>query len=443
MPRFAPPRPPAPERNPVAPYDASFWQNLTPEELDAALETLNDQEAEFVCADWLLNARPEQLAPQGDWRIWLFLGGRGAGKTRSGAEWVAEGVANGAMRRIGLLGATYDDARAVMIEGESGLLGVSDGADFEPSLRRVRWPNGAIARVLSAEEPDSLRGHQFDAIWADEFCKWADPQGALDMALMALRLGTDPRMAITTTPRAIEALLELVTSPDVAVTRSGTAANAEHLAPGFLETMQRRYGGSRLGRQELEAELIEDNDAALWRRAWIENARVKSSPPLGRIVIAVDPPVSADGDECGIVVAGKMEDDGDGYVLADMSLGGLTPQRWAERVADAYEAHKADSVIAESNQGGEMVKQVLQQAHAHLPVRLVHATRDKRTRATPVAALYEAGRIHHVGVLPELEDQLCQYDGTGSSPDRLDALVWALSDLFPPVRPAKPKIRSV
>ncbi|MBS0472343.1 MAG: DNA-packaging protein [Proteobacteria bacterium] len=443
MPRFAPPRPPAPERNPVAPYDASFWQNLTPEELDAALETLNDQEAEFVCADWLLNARPEQLAPQGDWRIWLFLGGRGAGKTRSGAEWIAEGVANGAMRRIGLLGATYDDARAVMIEGESGLLGVSEGADFEPSLRRVRWPNGAIARVLSADEPDSIRGHQFDTIWADEFAKWPDPQGALDMALMALRLGTDPRMAITTTPRAIEALLELVTSPDVAVTKSATAANAAHLAPGFLETMQRRYGGSRLGRQELDAELIEDNDAALWRRAWIEDTRVKSAPPLARIVIAVDPPVSADGDECGIVVAGRVADDGDGYVLADMSLGGLTPQRWAERVADAYEAHKADSVVAEANQGGEMVKHVLQQAHAHLPVRLVHATRDKRTRATPIAALYEAGRVHHIGVLPELEDQLCQFDGTGSSPDRLDALVWALSELFPPVRPANPKIRSV
>jgi phage terminase large subunit-like protein len=451
VPSFAPPNPTAAETS-IAPSYCATWKALSPAQRISFIRSLSDADFDFFAADWLLNARPEQLAPQGDWRIWLFLGGRGAGKTRSGAEWIAEGVANGAMRRIGLLGATYDDARAVMIEGESGLLGVSEGADFEPSLRRVRWPNGAIARVLSAEEPDSLRGHQFDAIWADEFAKWADPQGALDMALMALRLGTDPRMAITTTPRAIEALLELVTSPDVAVTKSATAANAEHLAPGFLETMQRRYGGSRLGRQELDAELIEDNDAALWRRAWIENTRVKAAPPLARIVIAVDPPASANGDECGIVVAGRVResdkmkgvaDDGDGYVLADMSLGGLTPQRWAERVADAYEAHKADSVVAEANQGGEMVKHVLQQAHAHLPVRLVHATRDKRTRATPIAALYEAGRIHHVGVLPELEDQLCQFDGSGSSPDRLDALVWALSELFPPVRPVNPKIRSV
>jgi phage terminase large subunit-like protein len=404
---------------------------------------LSDEQVFHILKTWRFRARPEQLPPQGDWRIWLFLGGRGAGKTRSGAEWVAEGVAGRTMRRIGLLGATYDDARAVMIEGESGLLAVSDGANFEPSLRRVTWPNGAIARVLSADEPDSIRGHQFDAIWADEFAKWPDPQGALDMALMSLRLGKDPRMAVTTTPRAIDALLALVTSPDVAVTKSTTAANTNNLAPGFLETMQRRYGGSRLGRQELDAELIEDNDAALWRRSWIEDTRVKSAPPLARIVVAVDPPASLDGDECGIVVAGKLSEDGDGYVIADLSQGGLTPQRWAERVAEAYDAHQADAVIAEANNGGEMVRAILSAAHPRLPIHLVHATRDKRTRATPIAALYEAGRIHHVGALPELEDQLCQFDGAGSSPDRLDALVWALSDLFPPVRPANPKIRTV
>jgi phage terminase large subunit-like protein len=432
------------------PYDAEFWRSLSPAQLETALETLNDNEAEFVRDDWLLRARPEQLPPQGAWRIWLFLGGRGAGKTRSGAEWIAEGVANRAMQRIGLVGATYNDARAVMIEGVSGLLSASDGASFEPSNRRVLWPNGAVASVLSADEPDGIRGHQFDAIWADEFCKWPDPQGALDMALMALRIGQDPRMAITTTPRNIAALKDLLVAPDVAVTRGRTAANAANLAPGFLETMERRYAGSRLGRQELDAELIEDNDAALWRRAWIEAARAREAPALERVVVAVDPPASANGDECGIVVAGSVRTSGsdknkasEGFVLADLSAGGLTPNQWAARVADAFAAHEADAVIAEANQGGDMVKAVLLEAAPDLPVTLVHATRGKQTRATPIAALYEAGRIHHVGALPELEDQLCQYDGTGASPDRMDALVWALADLFPPVRRMKPKIRTL
>ncbi|MEJ1967104.1 MAG: terminase family protein [Rhizomicrobium sp.] len=245
--------------------------------------------------DWQRQARSEQLAPDGGWRIWLFLGGRGAGKTRSGAQWIAEGVANRAMHHIGLVGATYGDARAVMIEGVSGLLAAADGAAFEPSNRRVVWPGGAIATVLSADEPDGIRGHQFDTIWGDEFAKWSDPQTALDMALMSLRIGTDPRLALTTTPRNIAALRSLLASPDVAVTRSTTSANAENLAPGFLETMERRYAGSRLGRQELDAELIEDNDAALWRRSWIEDHRVRSAPDLAQIVVAVDPAASAGG----------------------------------------------------------------------------------------------------------------------------------------------------
>ena len=424
-------------------------------------ELTNDQ-AIFLENAWYYRARDEQWQPRGPWRIWLFLGGRGAGKTRSGAEWVAEGVANRSMQRIGLIGATYHDARSVMIEGVAGLLSASAGAKFEPSNHRVLWTGtGAVATVLSADEPDGIRGHQFDAIWADEFAKWADPQGALDMALMALRVGKRPRMMVTTTPRNIEAIENLMTAPDVKTTVSRTADNAANLAPGFLETMERRYGGSRLGRQELDAELIQDNDAALWHRAWIEDNRVREAPELARVVVAVDPPASVHGDECGIVVAGRgsvRESESDqtrsvresesgqtnndhAYVLADLSAGGCTPKQWAQRVADAYAQYEADAVIAEANQGGDMVKAVLQAEHADLPIKLVHATRAKRTRAAPIAAYYEAGRIHHVGALPELEDQMCTYDGEGPSPDRMDALVWALAHLFPPVKKVNPKVR--
>ena len=411
---------------------------------NAILRKLKPHDAQTILQNWRYRARDEQLAPTDrPWRIWLFLGGRGAGKTRSGAQWIAEGVAQGTMQRIGLIGATFNDARAVMIEGTSGLLRASAGASFEPSNRRIKWNgNGTVATVLSADEPDGIRGHQFDAIWADEFCKWQDPQEALDMALMALRIGDDPRMAITTTPRNIAALKALMASPDVAVTRGKTIDNAPNLAPGFLETMERRYGGSRLGRQELDAEIIEDNDAALWRRSWIEGARLRQAPQLSKVVVAVDPPASTGGDECGIVVAGS-DAEGQGYVLADLSAGGLTPNGWAERVADAFALYEADAVIAEANQGGDMVRAVLVQSERDLPIRLVHASRGKKVRATPVAALYEQGRIHHIGQLPELEDQMCTYDRRGDSPDRMDALVWALSELFPPVKKAVPKIRNL
>lgn len=406
------------------------------------LNSLSDDDAEFLLNDWQRYARDEQIAPDGAWKIWLFLGGRGAGKTRSGAEWIAEGIANEDMRRIGLIGATYDDTRAIMIEGESGLLKLSRGASFEPSKRRIKWQSGAIATVLSADEPDSLRGHQFDALWLDEFCKYPDPQGALDMALMCLRLGNDPRMAITTTPRAIESLKALMSAPDVTVTRSTTLANAANLAPGFFETMQRRFAGSRLGRQELDAEVIEDNDAALWRRSWIDAHRVRCAPQLGHIVVAVDPPASAGGDECGIVVAGRA-DDGDVYVLADLSADGMTPAGWAGRVAAAFEKFQADAVIAEANQGGDMVRALINDALPDVRLKLVHATRNKRARASPFTVAYETGRVHHAGCFAELEDQMCNYDGSGESPDRMDALVWALSELIPPVRRAPPKVRGI
>jgi|WetSurMetagenome_2_1015567.scaffolds.fasta_scaffold44187_3 phage terminase large subunit-like protein len=405
------------------------------------LENLTPDQCALLLRSWVFWARDEQLPPPGTWRIWLFLGGRGAGKTRSGAEWIAGGVHHGKMRRIGLVGASFHDARSVMIEGESGLLSVCPAAVFEPSNRRILWDNGAVAQVITADNPDYVRGYQFDTVWADEFCKWPEPQAALDMVLMALRLGRDPRLNITTTPRAIPALKALLAMPDVRLTRSTTRANAGNLAPTFLAGLELRFGGTRLGRQELEAELIEDNDAALWRRAWIENTRVREAPNLTRLVVAVDPPASVAGDECGIVIAGQGEA-GDAYVLGDYSAAGLTAAGWAGRVAEAYEHFRADAVVAEANQGGDMVKQVLLDALPNAAVKLVHATRDKRTRATPAAALYEQGRVHHAGVFPELEDQMCSYDGTGSSPDRMDALVWALAHLFPGQR-LKPQIRRI
>jgi len=413
---------------------------LPQNERDEFFASLTEDEAAFLIEDWGYWARDDQLPPEGDWRIWLFLGGRGSGKTRAGAEWIAEGVRDGTMRRIALIGATYAETRSVMIEGESGLLAVSWGANYESSNRRIVWPGGAKAFVLSADEPDSIRGHQFDAAWADEFCKWPDPQGALDMLLMALRLGADPRLCVTTTPRAIAPLTRLMADPGTSVTRSKTCDNAANLAPGFVEALQARYGGTRLGRQELDGEVIADNELALWRREWIERARLRNAPSgLVRVVVAVDPPASIDGAECGIVVAGA-DGAGDYYVLADRSLGGLTATQWASRAVDVFAEFAADRIVAEANQGGEMVQSLLRQAMPNAPVALVHATRDKITRATPVSALYEQGRVHHIGTMPELEDQMCQFDGTGASPDRMDAAVWALSHLDE--RRPEPRVRA-
>jgi phage terminase large subunit-like protein len=353
---------------------------------------------------------------------------------------VAGQVAAGQARRIGLIGATMRDTRAVMVEGTSGLLAVMPEVNFEPSNNRVLWPSGVVATLLSAEEPDGLRGHQFDLLWGDEFAKWRDPQAALDMALMTLRLGEDPRMLLTTTPRNIAALKALMAAPDVAVTISRTADNAANLADGFYEFLRARYGASALGRQELDGELVEDVEGALWKRAWIEGARVRTMPDLEQVVVAVDPPAGVQGDECGIVVAGRAGDKA--FVLADRSAGSLTPAGWAARVCQAYADFEADTIVAEANQGGEMVRAVLAQADGNAPIVLVHARRGKITRAAPAAALYEAGRVHHAGCFAQLEDQMCHYDGSSGakSPDRMDALVWALAARFGDRR-ADPRVR--
>jgi phage terminase large subunit-like protein len=428
----------------------ALWKSLNAESISLLpqdeqaklLEKLNDQTAGVILQSWYFWARAEQRPPPGRWSTWLYLGGRGAGKTRAGAGWIADGVEHGKLRHVALIGATFNDARAVMVEGVSGLMQAAKGATYEPSNHRVCWRNGAIATILSAEEPDSLRGHQFDAGWGDEFCKWRDPQAALDMLRMTLRIGKTPRLMLTTTPRNIPALKALMAEKGVARTHGTTRGNITNLAPGFVEGLEMRFAGTRLGRQELEAEIIADNEAALWQRDWIERTRVREAPQLTRVVVAVDPPASVSGDECGIVVVGRGEN-GDGYVIADRSRGGLTPNQWASRVADAYEEFQADSVVAEANQGGDMVRSVLMDPLPNACVKLVHARRDKTTRAQPASTLYERGRIHHAGCFAELEDQMCNYDGTGKSPDRMDALVWGLAELFPDRKAAKPKIHAL
>ncbi len=414
---------------------------MDPQTRRTFLENLDDEKSAFLRTLWSFWARPEQWRPDGGWRVWLYLGGRGAGKTRAGAGWIANGVREKNMRRIALIGATHRDARSVMIEGVSGLLSVDEGAKYEPSNFRVVWPNGAAATVLSAEEPDGVRGHQFDAVWGDEFCKWKEPQAMLEMTDMALRVGRWPRMLLTTTPRNIPALKDLMARKDVLTTHGTTRDNIANLAPGFVESLEARYGGTRLGRQELDAEIIADNDAAMWRRDWIEGHRVRETPQLVKIVVGVDPCASAHGDECGIVVVGRSEE-GEGYVLADRSLGGATPLQWATQVNRAYLDYEADKIIAESNQGGDMVRQTLRNANQNARVQLVHAKRGKILRAEPFTTLYEQGRIHHAGCFAELEDQMCNYDGTGASPDRMDALVYALAELFPTKDFAVPRIRA-
>jgi predicted phage terminase large subunit-like protein len=407
-------------------------------ERERILAETGPDDAHGLCFDWRLWARPSQLAPAGDWRIWLLLAGRGFGKTRSGAEWVREQVETGLAKRIALVAPTAADARDVMVEGESGLLAISPDGDrphYEPSKRRLTWTNGALATLFSADEPERLRGPQFDAAWCDELAAWRYPS-AWDNLMLGLRLGEHPRVVATTTPKPVRLIRALLKAPDCVVTRGTTRDNADNLAPAFLGAILKQYEGTRLGRQELDAELLEDLPGALWTRAAIERARIATPPALRRVVVAIDPAASSgeSADETGIVVAGLGED-GHGYVLDDLS-GRFRPHEWAARVIAAFRAHNADRVVAETNNGGEMVEATLRAIDPSVAYKPVHASRGKITRAEPVAALYEQGRVQHVGAFPALEDQMCafapQVDRAvgASSPDRVDALVWALSDLM-------------
>jgi phage terminase large subunit-like protein len=377
--------------------------------------------------------REAQQPPSDDWRVWLLLAGRGFGKTRTGAEFVRAMVAFGLARRIALVGPTALDARAVMVEGESGLLSVGaphDRPHYEPSLHRLTWDNGAVATVFSADEPNRLRGPQHDLAWCDELAAWRYPQ-AWDMLMFGLRLGADPRCVVTTTPRPIKLIRELLADPKVVATRGRTVENAAHLAPAFLDQIVRRYEGTRLGRQELDGEILDDMPGALWSHGLIDAARVTVHPDLVRIVVAIDPAASSGehADETGIIVAGR-DAEGHGYVLADAS-GHYPPAEWAKAAVIAYRTHHADRIVAEVNNGGEMVEAMLRMTDPNVPFAAVHASHGKVARAEPVAALYEQGRVHHLGAFAPLEDQMCAFSSdfdrniAGYSPDRVDALVWA------------------
>lgn len=398
---------------------------------------------------WPFWRRDDQTPPEGDWRCWLLLAGRGFGKTRTGAEWVRACAEADGNLRIALVGATMAETRAIMVEGESGLLAIAPEEmrpDFEPSLRRLTWPNGAIATLYSAAEPEGLRGPEHHMAWADECAKWEHGERAWDNMALSLRLGMQPRIVATTTPRPVPLVRRLMGEAGVVMTRGRMADNALNLAKPYVAAMHGIYGGTRIGRQELDGELIDDVEGALWTRAMISVAFSASVPVLRRIVIGVDPPAGSTGDACGIVVAGLSED-GCGHVLADASVAGCSPDGWARAVAKAARDWHADRVIAEANNGGLMVESVLRGADNALPVRLVHASRGKVARAEPVAALYERGRVAHAGRFPALEDELCglaaggAYHGPGRSPDRADALVWALTELMLGDATAQPRVR--
>ncbi len=413
-------------------------------EIKNHLQNLSSEERLVLYGEWQFLAREDQLPPSGCWTTWLLIGGRGAGKTRTGAEWV-RGMALGLsgysarpVRRIALVGETLEDVRAVMIEGPSGILSVHRKVErprFEPSKHQLVWPTGTIAQMFSGNRPNGLRGPQFDAAWCDELCKWRYPQETWDMLQFGLRLGEQPRQIVTTTPRPLPLLKRLMSAKGCVIDRVATSANADNLSSDFIERMRAQYGGSRLGRQELEAEILEDREDALWQRSELDRLRVYEAPQLVRIVIAIDPPVTSHekSDACGIVIAGICEN-GQGYILADETLTKASPLTWARAAVRAYHEFAADRIVAEVNQGGEMVETLIRQVNPVVPVKSVRATRGKYIRAEPVAALYEQGQVHHVGALPLLEDEMCDFGpgglSNGKSPDRMDALVWALSDLM-------------
>ncbi len=398
---------------------------------------------------WACWARPEQLPPAWHWRVWLLMAGRGFGKTRAGAEWVHH-VAQQPGARIALVGASEDEVRRVMVEGSSGILNTAPLGGkpvWEPSRGILTFPSGAQAFVYSAANPESLRGPEHDYAWCDELAKWAKDEATWDNLRMGMRRGRRPQIVVTTTPRARRLIKKLLGAPTTAVTRGRTTDNC-HVPQRYIDDLYDNYGGTELGRQEIDGELIEDIEGALWTRAMIEQCRVGIVPDLRRVIVAVDPPASAGGDACGIVCVGLGTDDV-GYVIEDASVSGLSPEGWAGVVADCAARQGADRVVAEANNGGDMVASVLRAADSGLPVKLVHASRGKVARAEPVAALYGRGRVRHVEAFPDLEDELCglaiggAYEGPGRSPDRADALVWAVTELMLGKRVVVPRCRVV
>lgn len=410
------------------------------------LDSLTQDEVEALFKDWSFMARGEQLAPAGDWANWIYLAGRGAGKTRTGAEWVRSQVKQGFMRG-GLIAPTAGDVRDVMVEGESGILAISFANDlddkgrvmgkplYEPSKRRLTWMNGAQCALYSADEPERLRGPQHEYLWADELCAWRRPE-TWDLAMFGLRLGKNPQSFISTTPKPKKIIIDLMKDPSTVTTRGTTYDNRANLAGKFFDQVVKKYEGTRLGKQELMGILLEEAEGALWSRPNLDETRLNKLPGGGfyfkRIAVAVDPAITAKStsDETGITVAGLGSDD-HGYVLADYS-GRYSPADWAKKVDMAWKMWQADVVIAEGNQGGEMVKHTIQTQNKNINVQIVHASRGKAARAEPVAALFEQKRCHLVGNFNEMEDQLCVWEPLSGdeSPDRLDSVVWGLTALM-------------
>lgn len=430
-------------------------------DLDALAEDLTDEEADDLLHTWELWARPNQLEPDpildnGEhWSIWMILAGRGFGKTRTGAETVIKWVRDGVCKRIALVAEDSADARDVMVEGESGIIACSPRnfqPKYEPSKRRLTWPNGAVATLFSAEDYDSLRGPQFDGAWCDELCKWRYAVEAWDNLMFGLRLGEHPRVIVTTTPRPLRLLKDIILRSDTAITKGNTRENLINLAEPFKKAVIDKYAGTRIGRQELDAEILDDVPGALWNRKMIDDNRILPVDPetpillptMERLVVAVDPPkeVGEAAAECGIMVCGKTLE-GHGYLLKDATISG-SPEEWGREAVKAFDQFQADLLVYEANQGGEMVAAVLRAAARQLkedgersadfiPLKAVHATRGKMVRAEPISQLYEQNKMHHVGTFPDLEDQLCEYTPDGSmgySPDRMDALVWAFTELL-------------
>ena len=426
------------------PITANDLRALPDAEVAEILKQLGPQQSEELRFNWEFWARPEQLEPTGDWNAWLALAGRGWGKTRAGAEWVRHRIKKGD-KIVHCVAPTKGDVRRVMVEGDSGLLNVCWKGDktyrgkhigfpvWSPTNNTLTWDNGSKAVFFSAEDPERLRGPQAYSAWTDELCAWRNAQETWDMMMFGLRLGRKPQVFITTTPKTTKLLRNIISDPKTVISKGSTFDNAANLADTFIDAVKKTYEGTRLGRQELYAEILDEASGALWNRELLFKCEVDRDevPPLSRIVVSVDPAVTnkTDSDMTGIVVAG-IDQDGTAYVLEDHT-DRYSPKEWAAKAIELYHEHMADRIVAERNQGGDMVRHTLQTEDENVPIKLVHASRGKMARAEPVSALYEQGKVKHVKGLNDLEDQMVQWEPLGSigSPDRLDAMVWALTDL--------------
>ena len=436
------------EYKPVIEYLRAIPHGLRRDTFDELASQLPVRVFTRVKYDWPLWARREQLPPddppEDPWHIWLLLAGRGFGKTRAGAEWVRARAESGRSSRIALIARTPHEAETVMVTGESGILAVCppwNRPNWEPTKRRLTWPNGAMAFVFSSYEPDQLRGPQFDAAWCDELASWQYPQLTWDNLAFGLRLGPSPKCVVTTTPKPIDIVRELANRDDVTLTTGSSYDNSRNLPPGYIDAIRRRYEGTSAGQQEIYAQLLKEAEGALWKREWIDDHRIDAAPDddIQVKVVAIDPAVTFNprrSDETGIIVAevngGQILDHEKRYWVIEDASGVMTPDAWARRAVELAHKHDAEYITGETNQGGSLIESVIRHAPGGQYVRFkgVHATQGKRARAEPVAAIYEQGRAHHVGRFTELEDQMCAWTSDSpNSPDRMDALVWAINGL--------------